>query len=152
MHVHIEIQRDDFDLAQEYARLRASATGAGAIVSFCGLVRDVDDSAHIGGLYLEHYPGMTERSLADIAQQAGGRWPIQAISLIHRVGELLPNDQIVLVAVASAHRAAAFSACDFIMDYLKRDAPFWKKERRSDGDRWVEAKSSDLQRADRWNS
>lgn len=146
----ILIQREDFCLADEYARL-ATRPDSGAIVTFVGKVRDFNQGEEVKGLALEHYPGMTEKALADIVAQARGRWPLQECTLIHRIGELRLGDQIVLVGVSSAHRDAAFDACHFIMDFLKTRAPFWKKELTAEGvQRWVEAKESDNDAASRW--
>ncbi|WP_421188456.1 molybdopterin synthase catalytic subunit MoaE [Aeromonas sanarellii] len=146
----ILVQRADFSLAEEYGRL-ATRHDSGAIVTFVGKVRDFNQGEHVKGLALEHYPGMTEKALAAIVQEARARWPLQECTLIHRIGELLLGDQIVLVAVSSAHREAAFEACHFIMDFLKTRAPFWKKELTADGvQRWVEAKASDDDAAARW--
>lgn len=146
----ILVQREDFSLAAEYERL-AARRDSGAIVTFVGKVRDFNQGEQVAGLSLEHYPGMTEKALAAIVREAEVRWPLQACTLIHRVGDLLLGDQIVLVAVSSAHREAAFAACHFIMDYLKTRAPFWKRELSHDGRRyWVEAKESDNEAAARW--
>lgn len=146
----ILVQRADFSLGDEYQRL-AARHDTGAIVTFVGKVRDFNQGEQVKGLALEHYPGMTEKALADIVAQARGRWPLQECTLIHRIGELLLGDQIVLVAVSSAHREAAFEACHFIMDFLKTRAPFWKKELTAEGiARWVEAKQSDDDAAARW--
>lgn len=146
----IVVQREDFSLADEYARL-ATRADSGAIVTFVGKVRDFNQGEEVKGLALEHYPGMTEKALADIVQEARRRWPLQECTLIHRIGELWLGDQIVLVAVSSAHRDAAFDACHFIMDFLKTRAPFWKKELTTEGvQRWVEAKESDNAAAARW--
>lgn len=146
----ILVQRADFSLGDEYQRL-AARHDTGAIVTFVGKVRDFNQGEQVLGLALEHYPGMTEKALADIVAQARGRWPLQECTLIHRIGELLLGDQIVLVAVSSAHREAAFEACHFIMDFLKTRAPFWKKELTAEGiARWVEAKQSDDDAAARW--
>ncbi|MGY3921041.1 molybdopterin synthase catalytic subunit MoaE [Aeromonas eucrenophila] len=148
----ILVQRADFSLGQEYERL-AARHDTGAIVTFVGKVRDFNQGEQVLGLALEHYPGMTEKALADIIAQARTRWPLQECTLIHRIGELLLGDQIVLVAVSSAHRDAAFEACHFIMDFLKTRAPFWKKELTAEGiQRWVEAKESDNAAAARWQS
>lgn len=148
----ILVQRADFSLGDEYQRL-AARHDTGAIVTFVGKVRDFNQGEQVLGLALEHYPGMTEKALADIVAQARGRWPLQECTLIHRIGELLLGDQIVLVAVSSAHRDAAFEACHFIMDFLKTRAPFWKKELTAEGiQRWVEAKQSDDAAAARWQS
>ncbi|BBU05628.1 MULTISPECIES: molybdopterin synthase catalytic subunit MoaE [Aeromonas] len=149
---HIVVQRADFSLADEYARL-ATRADSGAIVTFVGKVRDFNQGEEVKGLALEHYPGMTEKALADIVQEARRRWPLQECTLIHRIGELWLGDQIVLVAVSSAHRDAAFDACHFIMDFLKTRAPFWKKELTAEGEqRWVEAKESDNAAAARWQA
>ncbi|KTA79079.1 molybdopterin synthase catalytic subunit MoaE [Aeromonas salmonicida] len=146
----IVVQREDFSLADEYARL-ATRADSGAIVTFVGKVRDFNQGEEVKGLALEHYPGMTEKALADIVQEARRRWPLQECTLIHRIGELWLGDQIVLVAVSSAHRDAAFDACHFIMDFLKTRAPFWKKELTTEGvQRWVEAKESDNAAAAHW--
>ena len=148
----ILVQRADFSLGEEYERL-AARHDTGAIVTFVGKVRDFNQGDAVKGLALEHYPGMTEKALADIVIQARTRWPLQECTLIHRIGELLLGDQIVLVAVSSAHRDAAFEACHFIMDFLKTRAPFWKKELTAEGvQRWVEAKESDNAAAARWQS
>jgi len=138
----ISVQREDFDLSSETKKL-SRAGGVGAVASFVGIVRDVR-------MTLEHYLGMTENALRKIAEEAGTRWKVLDCTVIHRYGELAPHDQIVLVAVASAHRGDAFAACEFIMDYLKTQAPFWKKEHRPDGAAWVEAKASDDDAAGRW--
>ena len=146
----ILVQRADFSLAEEYERL-AVRHDSGAIVTFVGKVRDFNQGDAVKGLALEHYPGMTEKALAAIVQEARARWPLQECTLIHRIGELLLGDQIVLVAVSSAHREAAFEACHFIMDFLKTRAPFWKKELIADGvQRWVEARASDDAALARW--
>jgi molybdopterin synthase catalytic subunit len=141
--VKISIQEQDFDLTTEVDALRKSNPKVGAVASFIGQVRDVV-------MTLEHYPGMTERSIGKIVEEACSRWQVMDSTVIHRYGELQPTDQIVLVAVASAHRGDAFAACEFIMDYLKTQAPFWKKEQTADGPRWVEARASDDQAAERW--
>jgi molybdopterin synthase catalytic subunit len=146
----VRIQTEDFDVAAAIAKLREGNAGIGAITTFIGTVRDVNDDAAITGLSLEHYPGMTEAALADIVEDAKTRFAIFDAIVIHRVGALSPGDQIVLVAVASAHRGSAFEACEFIIDYLKTRAPFWKKERLSHGERWVEARASDDEAAARW--
>lgn len=151
----ILVQEQDFDLAQVYQSLRQEAGDPGAIVTFTGLVRelyDQDSDTHnpVTGLFLEHYPGMTEKCLEDIAQQARNRWPLQALCIIHRVGDLRPGDQIVLVGTASAHRHAAFDAAQFLMDYLKSKAPFWKKQQGKQGAEWVASRDSDLEAITRW--
>ncbi len=148
--MNVRVQTADFDVAQELARLRGGDTGVGAIASFIGTVRDVNESAPIDGMTLEHYPGMTEASLAEIVAEARARFDIRDALVIHRVGALAPGDQIVLVAVTSAHRGMAFDACRYVMDLLKTRAPFWKKERTPAGDRWVEARESDAEAAQRW--
>jgi molybdopterin synthase catalytic subunit len=146
----VRIQREDFDIAREIAALRGADARVGAVAAFVGLVRDVNDAAAVSTLTLEHYPGMTEKALAEIVAEARSRWSVHDVLVIHRVGELKPTDQIVLVVVAGAHRGEAFAACEFIMDYLKTRAPFWKKERTPDGERWVEARASDDEKAARW--
>ena len=147
----IKVQTDDFNIADEYQALCAQNTEAGAIVFFSGLVRDRNEGSDVTGLFLEHYPGMTERSLEDIVKQARLRWPILQVRLIHRVGQLDINDRIVFVGVSSAHREAAFDACRFIMDFLKTEAPFWKKETRTDGHHWIESQTKDQEAKTRWN-
>jgi molybdopterin synthase catalytic subunit len=144
------VQTADFDVAAELAAMRKASADIGAVVSFIGQVRDINDGDAVNTLTLEHYPGMTERALEQIEQEAQSRWDINGSLIIHRVGTLQPLDQIVLVAVASAHRGEAFKACEFIMDYLKTQAPFWKKESTPDGERWVEAKVSDDEAQSRW--
>jgi molybdopterin synthase catalytic subunit len=146
----IRIQTADFDLSTELANIRKDNPRVGAVASFVGLVRDVNDGKSVSGLTLEHYPGMTEKALAGIAVEASSRWEVLGCTIIHRVGPLQPLDQIVLVLVASGHRGDAFAACEFIMDYLKTRAPFWKKEVTLDGARWVEARESDDAAAERW--
>jgi molybdopterin synthase catalytic subunit len=146
----VRVQAGDFDVGQAVARLRAHERSVGAIAAFIGTVRDVNDAASITGMTLEHYPGMTEAALEDIVDEARQRFDIVDALVIHRVGALLPGDQIVLVAVTSAHRGMAFQACEFVMDMLKTRAPFWKKERMPDGERWVEARASDDEAATRW--
>jgi molybdopterin synthase catalytic subunit len=151
----IRVQTDDFDHAQELISMRLAGQAEnkksiGAIVSFVGLVRDLNDGDTICTLMLEHYPEMTEKALQAIELEAKSRWDIIDSLIIHRVGTLKPSDQIVLVAVSSAHRGDAFHACEFIMDYLKTSAPFWKKEATNQGERWVEAKLSDAAAKARW--
>jgi|SRR2546427_9321501 len=146
----VRVQTEDFDMAREVAALRGSDGRVGAVAAFVGIVRDLNDVAALRTLTLEHYPGMTEKALARIIDEAKSRWDIYEALVIHRIGELAPTDQIVLVAVTSAHRGEAFSACQLIMDYLKTQAPFWKKERTADGERWVEARVSDDEAAARW--
>lgn len=147
----IRIQPEDFNLQAEVERLRADAPGLGAIVSFLGVVRDIDGGDRIESLFLEHYPGMTERSIEAIVEEAGRRWDLMGSRVIHRVGLLEAADQIVMVAVASSHRQDAFSACQFIMDFLKTRAPIWKKQRTKEGDRWIEWRNSDLEAVAGWD-
>lgn len=146
----VRIQTDDFDLSHEVAELRAGNAGVGGIVTFVGTVRDLNEGAAVAEMELEHYPGMTEQSIQAIIDQAKARWPIHGALVIHRVGPLKPMDQIVLVAVTAPHRGEAFSACEFIIDYLKTEAPFWKKEQTPDGARWVDARSSDDAALQKW--
>lgn len=146
----IRIQESDFDLSAEIAALRKGDPRVGAVVSFLGTVRDMNDGSQVKGMTLEHYPGMTENSLQEILDEAKARWDIYQTLVIHRVGPLLPEDQIVLVAVTSAHRGEAFAACEFIMDYLKTAAPFWKKEDTPEGARWVDARVTDEAAMARW--
>ncbi len=147
----IRIQEVDFDLTTEVKALRKDDPRVGAVVTFVGTVRDMNDGSQVKGMTLEHYPGMTEKSLEEIIQQARGRWDLYGTLVIHRVGPLLPQDQIVLVAVTSAHRGEAFAACEFIMDYLKTAAPFWKKEETPEGARWVDARVTDDAAMAKWS-
>lgn len=146
----VKVQEADFDVGAELASLRAGDARVGALASFLGLVRDMNDGSSVSEMTLEHYPGMTEKALEEIVIEARGRWDIYDALVIHRVGPLKPSDQIVLVAVTSAHRGEAFAACEFIMDYLKTRAPFWKKEATPDGGRWVDARETDDSAAARW--
>ena len=147
----VRVQTDDFDVATELASMRLARQGkVGAIVNFIGLVRDINDGDEVNTLTLEHYPEMTEKALLAIENEAKNRWDILDSLIVHRVGTLQPLDQIVLVAVTSAHRGEAFKACEFIMDYLKTSAPFWKKETTNQGERWVEPKLSDDAAQARW--
>ena len=146
----VRVQTSDFDVAREIAVLRAGDARVGAVAAFIGLVRDISDATAVQTLTLEHYPGMTEKALAGIVEEAKSRWRIYDATVIHRIGELKPTDQIVLVIATSAHRGDAFAACEFIMDYLKTRAPFWKKEQTPAGERWVEARTSDDEKAARW--
>jgi molybdopterin synthase catalytic subunit len=146
----VRIQTADFDAGAEIARLRAGNPAVGAVASFVGVVRDRNDGDAVATLTLEHYPGMTEKAIEAIAAEARSRWDIIDVTVVHRVGELKPLDQIVLVVVAGGHRGDAFAACEFIMDYLKTRAPFWKKEQTPEGPRWVDARTSDDAAADRW--
>ncbi len=147
----VRVQTADFDVGHELALLRGGDRRVGAVAAFIGTVRDVNDDATVATLTLEHYPGMTEKALTAIVDEAKSRWDIVDALVIHRVGALAPADQIVLVGVTSAHRGEAFAACEFIMDYLKTRAPFWKKEATPDGVRWVDARASDDDAAARWN-
>ncbi len=147
--MRIQVQEEDFNIAEVNRELCAGRSDVGAVASFIGLVRDMPQN-RLQKMTLEHYPGMTEKSLEKIAETALQRWKILDIAIIHRVGELKPADQIVLVSVVSAHRKAAFAACEFIMDYLKTDAPFWKKETNEQGESWVEAKASDHEARGKW--
>jgi molybdopterin synthase catalytic subunit len=146
----VRVQQEDFDLGAEVARLRSGDPRIGAVVTFVGTVRDLNEGAKVAELELEHYPGMTERALQDIVEQARSRWPLYGALVVHRIGPMQPMEQIVLVAVSSAHRGEAFAACEFIMDYLKTEAPFWKKERTPDGARWVDARVSDDAAKAKW--
>ncbi|MBK6863610.1 MAG: molybdenum cofactor biosynthesis protein MoaE [Ideonella sp.] len=146
----VSIQPQDFDLGVEVAALRAGDGGVGAVVAFVGTVRDLSDGAAIATMELEHYPGMTERAIEAMIDEAGRRFDIRGARVVHRVGALLPLDQIVLVAVTSAHRGQAFQACEFLMDYLKTQAPFWKKEHTPQGAQWVDARASDDAALARW--
>jgi molybdopterin synthase catalytic subunit len=150
----VRVQPEDFDLTREVANLRAAQGGRaaqiGGIATFIGTVRDINDGSGVSSLTLEHYPGMTEKALEDIVAQARGRWDIFDALVIHRVGTLHPQDQIVLVVTLGAHRGEAFAACEFIMDYLKTQAPFWKREVTPTGARWVEARASDDDAAAKW--
>ena len=147
----ISVQLEDFDCGAEARALAGANAAIGAIASFVGLVRDRNDGASVGSMTLEHYPGMTEKALAGIVSAAQERWEVIDCTVIHRHGTLRPGDQIVLVAVASGHRGDAFAACEFIMDYLKTSAPFWKRESTPEGERWVEAKASDDEARARWS-
>lgn len=146
----IRVQAAPFDAGAEQLALSHARTDIGAIVCFTGLVRDFNECPDVTALTLEHYPGMTERALADIVAEAERRWTLQGVRLIHRIGRLEPGDPIVMVAVASAHRRDAFEACDFIMDYLKTRAPFWKKEHTASGYYWVAERDTDRHDAQRW--
>ncbi|MBZ6394261.1 MULTISPECIES: molybdopterin synthase catalytic subunit MoaE [Pantoea] len=150
METQIRVGPAPFDMAEAY-RWLAACDEDGAVVTFTGKVRNHNLGAHVATLTLEHYPGMTEKALQEIVDAARQRWPLQRVTVIHRTGELFPGDEIVLVGVTSAHRGSAFSAAEFIMDYLKTRAPFWKREATADGDRWVDARDSDRQAAQRWD-
>ena len=147
----VAVQTEDLDLDHEHQQLVQQDHGIGAVVAFIGMVRDLNLADDVVALELEHYPGMTEKSLMKIVQQAESRWSLQAARVVHRVGKMYPGDQIVLVLTASAHRGDAYEANTFIMDYLKTEAPFWKKEWTPDGPRWIEARDSDDHAAARWN-
>ena len=146
----VRIQKEDFDVSAEIARLREGNPKVGAVASFVGIVRDLNEGDAVASLTLEHYPGMTEKSVEKIVTEARDRWDIYDALVIHRVGVLKPLEQIVLVVVSSAHRGESFKACEFLMDYLKTRAPFWKKEQTPDGGRWVDARASDDAAAERW--
>ncbi|HEY8119587.1 MAG TPA: molybdopterin synthase catalytic subunit MoaE [Methylophilaceae bacterium] len=146
----VRVQTEDFDAGAEISRMRLSRPDIGAVAAFIGQVRDLNNGDQVSTLTLEHYPGMTEKALESIVEQALQRWDIFDALVVHRVGALKPTDQIVLVVVSSAHRGEAFAACEFIMDYLKTEAPFWKKEQTPAGERWVEARSSDEVAKKRW--
>ncbi|MBU2954714.1 molybdenum cofactor biosynthesis protein MoaE [Marinobacter sp. F3R08] len=147
----ISVQHGDFDPGAEYTALRDSGAGTGAIATFTGLVRDNGDLQGVTGLYLEHYPGMTEQVIQGLIDEASERWDVRKARVIHRVGRLALCDQIVFVGVCSAHRGDAFAACEFIMDALKTSAPFWKKEITADREHWVEQKEADLERSQGWD-
>lgn len=149
MDSRVSVQHEDFSVGAEYDAL-AEGTAAGAVVTFTGKVRDMNLGDNVTGLSLEHYPGMTEKALSEICDQAQARWPLLQLRVIHRVGDLDIGDQIVFVGVSSAHRGAAFEACEFVMDYLKTKAPFWKKERTTEETRWVDSRDSDAKAAERW--
>jgi len=146
----VSVQTDDFDVSESLQWLRKGLPEIGALASFVGTVRDMNEGQNVHGMTLEHYPGMTERALEDIVQKAAARFEIVSAMIIHRVGPLNPEDQIVLAAATSAHRQQAFLACEFLMDYLKTEAPFWKKEETPEGAKWVEARDSDDSAKARW--
>ncbi|MDU8361135.1 molybdopterin synthase catalytic subunit MoaE [Pseudomonas syringae group sp. J309-1] len=146
----IRVQAELLDPGVEVNALHAANVGIGAVVSFVGYVRDFNEGREVSGMFLEHYPGMTEKALGKIVLEAEQRWPLLRLEVLHRVGALEPGEPIVFVGVASAHRQAAFEACDFVMDYLKTRAPFWKKENTSEGPKWVEGRASDKAAAGRW--
>lgn len=150
--IRVCVQAADFDTGVEVSRLASGGDSVGAVVSFVGVVRGESGGEPLLSLQLEHYPGMTERELSRIADEARSRWQLSAVTIVHRVGVLRPKDQIVLVVTASAHRQAAFDGCAFVMDYLKTQAPFWKKETRASGEYWIEARSSDDEAAARWDA
>jgi molybdopterin synthase catalytic subunit len=146
----VSVQTGDFDLSAEVAKLRAGDAGVGAVAAFVGTVRDRNDGQGVSAMELEHYPGMTERAIEAMIDEAQRRFDVRAVRVVHRVGPLQPEDQIVLVAVTSAHRGDAFQACEFLMDYLKTQAPFWKKEHTPEGARWVDARVADDAALARW--
>lgn len=146
----ISVQREPFDFGAEIEALRAGDPAIGAVVGFIGQVRDINDARAVDVLELEHYPGMTETALAEIVERAAARWPLSGVRLIHRIGPLRPCEAIVMVAVSAAHRGVAFESCEYIMDYLKTEAPFWKKETRDGVSRWVEARETDERARERW--
>ena len=146
----VAVQTEDFIIQQEYDRLCQQNTNDGAVVFFVGRVRDLNEGDAVYKMTLEHYPGMTEKALTEIVTIARNRWPLTRVRVVHRVGELHPSDQIVFVGASSPHRQAAFEGAQFIMDYLKTQAPFWKKEATAQGDQWVEAKRSDEEKANSW--
>lgn len=146
----VRVQLEDFDVGAELAALTGGDARVGAVASFVGLVRDRNDGDEVAGMTLEHYPGMTEKALEQIVAEAKSRWALYDVLVIHRVGPLQPTDRIVFVATTSAHRGEAFAACEFVMDYLKTQAPFWKREETPDGARWVDARETDDQALKRW--
>jgi molybdopterin synthase catalytic subunit len=146
----VRVQTEDFDVGAEIAAMRKGNRSIGAVASFVGVVRDVNEGDSVSRMTLEHYPGMTEKSIEAIIGEARSRWQVIEALVVHRIGTLAPTDQIVLVIVASSHRGDAFAACEFIMDYLKTRAPFWKKEETGQGDRWVDARAVDDVAAERW--
>jgi molybdopterin synthase catalytic subunit len=148
----IRVQREDFDVGVELDRLAAGNHRIGGVASFVGLVRDMGGGDQVSALTLEHYPGMTEKKLAEIETEAHRRWPLDAVLIIHRYGRLEPGDRIVLVATASPHREAALGACHFLIDWLKTDAPFWKSEETPAGERWVESRAEDEDARQRWTN
>ena len=150
MSISVRIQQADFDLSAEIAQLRAHDPKVGAVVGFVGTVRDMNEGLDVASMELEHYPGMTEKSIEAIVAQAKARWPLAGALVIHRVGPLKPQEQIVLVAVSSGHRGEAFAACEFIINYLKTEAPFWKKEATPQGARWVDARVTDDAALAKW--
>lgn len=152
MKLSVRVQKDDFDVAALQRELLQGEAAEGAVATFTGYVRNSNNDRPVKALELEHYPGMTERSISSIVEEAGTRWPLQAVGVVHRVGALKPADQIVWVGVSASHREAAFAACEFVMDYLKTRAPFWKKETGPTGSAWVDARQCDAERAGRWQA
>jgi molybdopterin synthase catalytic subunit len=149
--VAVRLQREDFDAAAEAALIARNRSDIGAVVTFTGICRDHEAGHGVAALTLEHYPGMAEEEIARHVAQAERRWPLLGVTVIHRYGRMVPGDNIVLVVTASAHRAAAFAAAEFLMDYLKTRAPFWKQEERPEGAAWVDAKEADDAAAERWD-
>ncbi len=150
MQVRVLVQADVFDIAVETRQLQAVSAEVGAVTTFLGVVRDINDDATVRGLHLEHYPGMTEKQIVEIVHEAATRWNILAATVIHRIGDLAPTDDIVFVGIASRHRGDAFDACEFVIDYLKTRATFWKKEQTITGTRWLTTRESDLESARAW--
>ena len=148
----VRVQPEDFDVGAELAALTRGRTDVGGVASFVGVVRDANEGAGVGAMTLEHYPGMTEKELTRISDEALARWPLSGTVIVHRVGRLEPGARIVLCAAASSHRQAAFEACAFVIDFLKTKAPFWKREETASGERWVEARAGDDAAAARWKS
>jgi len=151
LNIRISIQAASFNPGDEIRELQRASLDVGGISVFVGVVRDTNEEDAVSGLYLEHYPGMTEKQIKTIVDEAKSRWDVRAATVIHRVGQLHPGDEIVFVGVGSRHRGDAFDACEFIIDYLKTRAPFWKKETTETGDRWLVTRDSDIQTADSWN-
>lgn len=151
MVIRVKIQHEDFDLQAETRSLAGTSSAVGGVNTFIGVVRDINDNDNVSSLFLEHYPGMTEKQIKVIMAEACDRWDVIAATVIHRIGELHPGDQIVYVGVASSHRGDAFDACEYIIDYLKTRATFWKKEKTTDGERWLETRQSDFDAAQLWN-
>ena len=149
---HILVQESPFSVADEYDRLKSASLAVGAVATFVGTVRDLNDGDAVSGLRLEHYPGMTEKEIEKILIEAEQRWDVIAATVIHRVGDLLPGDDIVYTGIASQHRGDAFAACEFVMDFLKTRATFWKKETTPEGDRWLTTRASDVQAAQSWKA
>ncbi|MEE8057952.1 MAG: molybdopterin synthase catalytic subunit MoaE [Pseudomonadales bacterium] len=149
--IYVAVQKEDFDVSAELCLMRQQSRQVGAMASFVGVVRDINDNQQVATMELEHYPGMTEKSIRQIVKEASQRWSLLGARVIHRIGKLAPTDQIVLVAVSSLHRGESFAACEFIMDYLKTQAPFWKKELTAEGERWVDARCTDQSAAQRWS-
>jgi molybdopterin synthase catalytic subunit len=148
---NILITEAPFDVAREYQQLQSAALNVGAVTIFVGTVRDINDAADVSGLYLEHYPGMTEKEIEKIMLEAESRWSVIEATVIHRIGSLVPGDEIVFVGVASEHRGDAFNACEFLIDFLKTRATFWKKEQTQEGARWLTTRQSDIDAAENWD-